>query len=210
MPLTPKQQRFADEYLIDLNATQAAIRAGYSRRTAEDIGRQLLRKTPVAEVIEEKRRALSIRTEITQDRVLRELARIGFADMRKLLRWTGNQPRMDVDDCEEREEVEITAVNFVRLFDSDELDSDTVAAISEISQTKDGSLKVKLHDKQAALVAIGRHLGMFKDRVEHTGKDGGPIKIDQKVKEDADAVAGAIAGLAERARAAELARETQH
>lgn len=208
--MTPKQQRFVEEYLIDLNATQAAIRAGYSPDTARAIGYENLTKPDIADAVAAAQAQRSARTEITQDRVLRELAKIGFADMRKLLRWTGNQPRMDVDAAEDSGEVEISVANFVGLFDSDELDDDTVGAIAEISQNKDGALKVKLHDKQAALVSIGRHLGMFKDRVEHTGKDGGAIEIEQRVREDADAVASAIAGLAERARAARVADETQH
>jgi phage terminase small subunit len=172
MSLTPKQQRFVEEYLIDLNATQAAIRAGYSSKTAMEQGYQLLRKTSVAGAIAEAQAELARRTEITQEKVLAELAKIGFADMRKLLRWTGNLPKMDETTAEQTGEVEISVANFVQLFDSDQLDDDIAAAISEISQTKDGALKVKLHDKQAALVAIGRHLGMFKDKIEHTGKDG--------------------------------------
>lgn len=207
--MTPKQERFVEEYLIDLNATQAAIRAGYSPDTAESAASRLLRNVNVAAAVEEAQQARSVRTEITQDMVLRELAKIGFADMRKLLKWTGNQPRMDVEACEDAEAVEITAANFVMLFDSDNLDEATAGAISEISQTKDGALKVKLHDKQAALVNIGRHLGMFKERVEHTGKDGGPIQHEQ-VKNDADAFTGRLAGLIARRGTGSGAEETQH
>lgn len=196
MALTPKQQRFVDEYMIDLNGTQAAIRAGYAESGARTEGARLLANANVAAAIAAVQAERAQRTEITADRVLRELARIGFADLRKLLKWTGNQPQMDEAECEETEDIEITAANFIRLFDSDQLDDDTAAAISEISQTRDGSLKVKLHDKQAALVAIGRHLGMFKDRVEHTGKDGGPIQTEEVSARDM--LLSRIAGLAER------------
>lgn len=177
MSLTAKQARFVEEYLIDLNATQAAIRAGYTHPDVQ--GPRLLGNVGVAKAIEAAQSARAKRTAITQDRVLAELAKIGFADMRKLLKWTGNRTVMDELTAEETGEVEIRAANLVTLFDSDELPDDVAAAVSEISQTKDGALKVKLHDKQAALVAIGRHLGMFKDRVEHTGKDGGPIEVEQ-------------------------------
>jgi phage terminase small subunit len=75
MPVTPKQARFVEEYLTDLNATQAAIRAGYSKKTAEQLGYQLLHKTSVAEAIEKARAKLSEKTEITQEYVLRRLKR---------------------------------------------------------------------------------------------------------------------------------------
>ncbi len=163
MSLTAKQQRFVEEYLIDLNATQAAIRAGYSAKTAEQQGHQLLKKTLVAAAIAEAQAARTERTEITQDMVLKELARIGFSDMRKLLRWTGNMPKMDLEAAEDTGDVNISVANVVQLYDSEAIDDDIAACISEISQTKDGALKVKLHDKQAALVNLGRHLGLFKD-----------------------------------------------
>lgn len=207
--MNDKQRRFVEEYLIDLNATQAAIRAGYSAKTAYSAGQRLLKDVEVQRAVTDAQGKRSARTEITQDRVLQELARIGFADMRKLLRWTGNLPKMDEAKAEESGEVEISVANFVQLFDSDELDDDTAACISEISQTKDGALKVKLHDKRAALEAIGRHLGMFKDRVEHTGKDGGPIQFDQ-VKSDADAFESSIARLAAATGAASISGDTQH
>ena len=71
--LTPKQQRFVDEYLIDLNATQAAIRAGYSPKTAEQQGFQLLKKTSVSEAIEQAQKERQKRTLVTQDDVIRGL-----------------------------------------------------------------------------------------------------------------------------------------
>jgi len=83
--------------------------------------------------------------------------------------------------------------NQVELVDSDQIDDDTAAAIAEISQTDKGGLKVKLHDKRAALVDIGRHLGLFKDRVELTGKDGDPIKAHILTAEQFEAAAKRIA-----------------
>jgi phage terminase small subunit len=71
--LTPKQQRFVEEYLIDLNATQAAIRAGYSKKTAKSIGQENLTKPDVSEAIETAQQKVSERTEITQDWVLKNL-----------------------------------------------------------------------------------------------------------------------------------------
>lgn len=78
--LTPKQQRFTEEYLIDLNATQAAIRAGYSEKSAARIGAELLHKTQVAQAIAEAMRRRASRTELTQDAVLCELQKVAFRD----------------------------------------------------------------------------------------------------------------------------------
>lgn len=171
--LTSKQRRFVEEYLIDLNATQAAIRAGYSTNRASEIGYQLLQKTTVQAAIEAGQAERSRRTEITQDMVLKELAKIGFSDIRKVIRWGHTTVRKTINA--EGEEVE-EPYHGIALIDSSEIDDETAAAIAEVFEGREG-LKVKLHDKKGALVDIGRHLGMFKERVEHTGKDGGPVEM---------------------------------
>lgn len=181
MALTDKQRRFVDEYLVDLNATQAAIRAGYSQKTASSQGERLLRNVEVSKAVQEAQAKRSARTEITQDMVLRELAKIGFSDIRKIVRWGKTELRVtDAGD----DEGEVTEpYHGLALVSADEVDDDTAAAISEISEGREG-LKVKLHDKKGALVDIGRHLGMFKERVEHTGKNGGPVEIATLSKEE--------------------------
>lgn len=161
MALTAKQRRFVDEYLIDLNATQAAIRAGYSENRASEIAYQLLQKTTVQSHLSQRQKDLERRTEITQDRVLQELAKLGFADIRKAVKWGDGIAIANPDSGE----MEIS--NGIALISSDSIDDDTAASISEVSQTAQG-LKIKMHDKRAALVDIGRHLGMFKDKVEAT------------------------------------------
>lgn len=158
MALTPKQRRFVDEYLIDLNATQAAIRAKYSAKTAASIGEENLRKPEIAEAIHQRMRDREKRTEITQDKVLRELAKIGFSDIRKVVRWGETMVRMV--DGEEGEGEDLVPYHGLALIDSTEVDDDTAAAIAEVSQGREG-LKVKFHDKKGALVEIARHLGMF-------------------------------------------------
>lgn len=173
MALTPKQQRFVDEYLLDLNATQAAIRAGYSQKTARQIGNRMLTNVDIQSAIEKSMQSRAGRTEITQDMVLRELAKIGFSDIRKLVRWGNTEIVSGVDD---EGEPTVEVHHGLCLVGADNIDDATAAAISEISEGREG-LKVKLHDKKGALVDIGRHLGMFKDRVEHTGKDGAPIQV---------------------------------
>jgi phage terminase small subunit len=158
MALTAKQQRFVDEYLIDLNATQAAIRAGYSKKTARQIADQNLSKLDIKAALEKRMQSRSARTEITQDMVLRELAKIGFSDIRKVVRWGETQVRMV--DGEDDAPGDMVPYHGLALIDSTEVDDSTAAAIAEVSQGRDG-LKVKLHDKKGALVDIGRHLGMF-------------------------------------------------
>lgn len=155
MALTPKQRRFVDEYLVDLNATQAAIRAKYSKKTARQIGEENLSKPDIQAAIATRMKAREARTEITQDKVLRELAKIGFSDIRKIVRWGETVVRVADDDSGD-----LMPYHGLALVDSSEVDDDTAAAIAEVSQGKEG-LKVKLHDKKGALVEMGRHLGLF-------------------------------------------------
>lgn len=155
MALTPKQRRFVDEYLIDLNATQAAVRAKYSARTANEQGARLLANVSVQAAIQQRMKAREARTEITQDKVLRELAKIGFSDIRKIVKWGETEVRVADDDSGD-----LMPYHGLALVDSSEVDDDTAAAIAEVSQGREG-LKVKLHDKKGALVEMGRHLGLF-------------------------------------------------
>jgi phage terminase small subunit len=157
--LSAKRARFVEEYLVDLNATQAAIRAGYSpgkgTRSAEVQAERLLRNAEVRAAIAEAKEARSIRTRITQDQVLQELARLGFADVRKVASWDKTSLSLKV---------------------SSDLDDDAAAAVAEVAMTEHGP-KIKLHDKLGALTKLGNHLGLFKEKVEVTGKDGGPIEV---------------------------------
>lgn len=154
--LTPKQRRFVKEYLIDLNATQAAIRAGYSKHCAAEIGAENLRKPQISGEIEKAQAKLAEKTGITAERVLNELALIGFSDPRAVMDW----------DC--------TAVTLKR---SKDLTRDQAAMVAEVAQTKDG-MRIKLHSKTDALAKLGQHLGLFKDKVEHSGPNGGPIQTE--------------------------------
>lgn len=147
--LNPKQKRFCDEYLIDLNATQAAIRAGYSEKTAKQIGQENLTKLDVQEYLHQRIKDREIRTEITQDMVLKELAHIAFDDIKNYLRF--------YTDADGNVRTEIK--------DSESIDT---RAISEVSQGKDGQFRFKVYCKDNALVQLGKHLGMFVDRVEST------------------------------------------
>lgn len=147
--LTPKQRRFIDEYLIDLNATQAAIRAGYSEKTAYSIGLQNLKKLEIQAEIQKRRNRLQNKLEITQERVLQELAAIAFAngsDYAKVVN-TGLLPT-------------------VEMIPTEELPPEKLPAIAGIKANQYG-VEVKLHDKVKALELLGKYLGTF---------DGGPAQ----------------------------------
>lgn len=152
--LTPKQERFCEEYLVDLNATKSAIRAGYKDG---NIGRQLITKNNVLDKIEELRNAQSERTEITADRVLQELAAIAFAD------------RTKIAAIQESGEVAFTP--------TDKLSDDVKKTISGIEHGKYG-IKVSTCDKIKALELLGKHIGLFADNVKLTGEMGVTIVDD--------------------------------
>lgn len=159
MPLRPKQQRFVDEYLKDLNATQAAIRAGYSKKSAMQIGEQNLRKLEIKAAIDEAIRERSERVKVTQDEVLRELKRIALYDPRSVMEW---------------------GPDGFKIKSSDELSEDAariVAGISESPSQWGWRRQIKLADKLRAAELLGKHLGMFTDNVQVTGAGGGPVEI---------------------------------
>jgi phage terminase small subunit len=156
--LTGKRKQFCDEYLIDMNATQAATRAGYSKRTAKSQGQRLLTKVDIQEYLAKLKAKRSVRTEITQDLVLTELAKVGFSDLRKTLTSEGH------------------------LIDPQDWDDETAGAISSLEVVAmrggddDGPIeyvhKIKMWDKMNALEKMGKHLGMFPTKLEHTSPDG--------------------------------------
>ncbi|OJF97590.1 terminase small subunit [Pararhizobium antarcticum] len=118
---------------------------------------------------------------ITKERVLAELAKIGFADIRKAIKWQGTLvTEEDNPDGGDTLVIKNVVTNNVTLISSDEIDDDTAGAIAEISQNATGGIKIKLHDKKGALVDIGKHLGMFVERHEHSGPGGAPIQTETR------------------------------
>lgn len=166
--LTAKQQRFCDEYLIDLNATQAAIRAGYSSKTAEQLAYQLLQKTSVQNHISELQKKREERTEITQDSVLHELALIAFAKASDYARVVEKDAMVEVDGNmvpvldEDGNQVKYRTVEPIL---TDELTEDQKKAIAVIKKGRDG-FEIKPYSKIQALELLGKHLGMFTEKVE--------------------------------------------
>lgn len=163
-PLTDKQKKFINEYLVDLNGTQAAIRAGYSEKTARFIATENLSKPYMQEAIQEAQKELAKKSGISPERVLAELAKIGFADIKQYLEYKTAKTVVDHDP--ETGEPVIDYKQIIDVIDSSQVDG---SVISEVSIGKDGTFKFKLHDKMAALDKIGKHLGMFKENLNLTG-----------------------------------------
>ena len=163
--LTPRQEQFAREYLIDLNGTQAATRAGYSAKTANEQAVRLLANVSVQSLIAELQAARSKRTEITADRVLQELARIAFFDFRKLYRQDGSLKA--VHELDDEAAAVLAGVDVVEMAGGAK-----IGGGEGIEHMPMFTKKTKIPDKVAALGLAMRHLGMLKDKVEHTGKDG--------------------------------------
>ena len=159
MSLSDRQAAFVEAYLLEPNGEKAAITAGYSPRTAAVQASRLLRHVKVAEELGRRRAIMAMRTGVTPERVLAELARIGFSDIREIIQWRANVTHLDED--EDGDPV-MRVSNEVTISDSAQLSDEAAAAVLEVSQSKDGALKVKLHDKLGALVKIGQHLGMFR------------------------------------------------
>lgn len=163
--LTARQQRFVDEYMVDLNATQAAIRAGYSERSAQVIGAENLTKPIVAAEIQARRAAMSEKLEITREWVLQELAAIAKANATDFVTVeTEKADRLCIHPITgEVVTLPIGLQQCVRVLDTNEVPVDKRAAIAGIKQGKNG-IEVKLHDKVRALEMLGRHLGLFENK----------------------------------------------
>lgn len=162
--LTNKQQLFVDEYLIDLNATQAAIRAGYSTQTAYSIGDENLKKPEIKSAIEYALAERSRRTGINAERIITELAKIAFVNPADVINF-----------------------NSATVYDS--ATRDDTAAISSVKvktiPTEDGDIterEVRTYDKIKALELLGKHLGMFSDKFKIEGAI--PVIIQDDMDED--------------------------
>ncbi len=163
-PLTARQQRFVEEYLIDLNATQAAIRAGYSPATSNEQGAQLLANLSVRARIDIALAERSKRTGVNADIVIQELAKIARVNP------------IDVIDPD---------TGKIKVNSADDMAA--IASVKvKVTPMKNGDAverEVKMADKLKALELLGKHLGMFVERKELTGKDGGPIQLEAMTDE---------------------------
>lgn len=145
--LSEQRQRFVDEYLIDLNGTQAAIRAGYSVKTAQEQASRLLSNVMVQEAISKKMAERSKRTGVNQDRVVLELAKIAFVRMTDVVDSNG-RIRSDASDDD------LSCIESIKYKESDNEFGGSVER------------KVKIVSKMKALELLGKHLGMWNDKLD--------------------------------------------
>ena len=141
---------FAQEYVVDLNATRAAVRAGYTAKHAAVTASKLLRNVNVEYWIAEAQELKARSRNITVERVLEEYRRIAFAQTTDMVTLKGG---------------------LVQISDTDSLTTEQKSAISQIRQKKDGELEVRFYDKQKALDSLAKYLGIFSDK--NTGQNPG-------------------------------------
>jgi phage terminase small subunit len=154
LSLVPKHAAFVREYLVDLNATQAAIRAGFPAKAAASQASRLLRTAKVKAEIDKELSSRAQRVQVTADEVLRELKLIAQSDPGKLLNEKGY----------------FLPIN--------EMPEEIRRAIASVELTGDGGQKIKFWDKNTSLANLGKHLKLFTDKVELTGKDGEGLTIN--------------------------------
>jgi phage terminase small subunit len=142
--------RFVDEYLVDCNATRAAIAAGYTKNTASQAGWEALRNPKVAAEISRRQKLLADRHEVTADNVISELAKIGFANLADFYTVDGGG-RLTLDPVALADPTKVAAISSIEIVDG-----------------ADGGqqVKIKLADKRSALNDLGKHLGLFAERHE--------------------------------------------
>lgn len=145
--LTDKQKKFVEEYLIDLNATQAAIRAGYKPENAQQIGSENLSKLVISNAIANAMAERSRRTGINQDRIVQELARIAFVKITDVVDSDGEINANASDD-------DLACIESYKVEDSDSVNGSS------------SKREVKLASKIKALELLGKHVGMWNDRIQ--------------------------------------------
>lgn len=165
--MTPRQQRFVGEYLVDLNGTQAAIRAGYSPKTANPAASRLLANVTIREAIETAQAKRAARTEITQDRVLDELSLLAFS----------NLEHYSVSDTGDVALTEGAPVGAMRALQS------IKRRITTRNRGEDSEVirevEIRLWDKPGPLKLAGQHVGILVDKMEHKVSEMRPLVIDR-------------------------------
>lgn len=205
----PKHERFAQNLAAGMSLLDAYEDAGFKsdRGNAYRLQQKDAILQRVSDILDKREHIEAKATEkaieklaITKQAVLSELAKIGFADIRKAVSWRGNLTR-ETDNPDGGDVLVIREISNqqVRLIDSDMIDDDTAAAIAEVRQSATGGLSIKLHDKKGALVDIARLCGYLTERVEVTGKDGKPIQTEDVSARDT--LIDRISGLAARSEA---------
>ena len=165
--LSEKQKRFCEEYVIDLNATQAAIRAGYSQTSARRVASQNMTKHDIQSYIQELRQKQQERTDITADMVIKELAAIGFANLEDVVEVNNHYSAIRSEDKRpERSKKALKKVKFRRYVEGRGEDSQEVEVV-----------EVEMHSKLDALDKLGRHFGIYFADNEQISKVAPQLKI---------------------------------
>jgi phage terminase small subunit len=180
--LSEKEKVFVAAYIVDLNALAAAKVAKY--RQPRVYAYRVLARPHVQESIRKAKDRQAHRLEVKADDVIRELVKIGFQDIRKAVRW-GRSP---IDTKSENASPNGLGNFPVELVPSEEIDDDTAAAIAEVSLTERG-IKIKMHDKRAALESLGKHFGIFEADNRQRVPTADEVKIDLAKLNPADAAA---------------------
>lgn len=153
--LTPLKERFVDEYLVDLNCTQAALRAGCSPRSAHTSGWRMLQDAEVADAITARRVDLVERTHVTQERIILELARVAFTNIDEVFPWTERGPNLiDSALLDDRVKAAIAKVKVKRR-------REVVGRGDDAESWEVEEQEVQMHDKLSALDKLAKHLGMY-------------------------------------------------
>lgn len=176
--LTDKQRRFCEEYIVDLNATQAAIRAEYSEKTAYSMGQRLLKKVEAQEYIKQLKEERAARTQIEADRVIYELSLIAFSNAADYAAVVEREMTVEVDG------------HHIKLLDDDgnpimyrtvepvltkDLTAEQKRALAVIKKGRDG-FEVRPYDKVRALELLGKHIGLFEEKVNVNGTINNPME----------------------------------
>jgi phage terminase small subunit len=162
--LTPKQSAFCREYVVDYNGTQAAIRAGYSRRTANRIASQVLSKLDIQKEIARRESLIENKTLVSKEKIMRELSILGFSDMQDHLKIdaVGCIQAVGIDDLPVGASRAIKKVKERRVIKSVQGTKDKPSEDTILENT----VEYELHDKINPLINMGKELGMFRDRKE--------------------------------------------
>lgn len=183
--LTPKQETFVLEYLKDLNGTQAAIRAGYSARTANEQSSRLLANANVSEAVSRARAERAGRLGLTADRVLEEIAAIAFARMPEYVEW-GRDDQMQLKPSDELTDKQAAAVS--QVVESEKF----IKSLDHGDQLLSRERTIKLHDKLSALEKLCKHLGLMPDRKEISGPGGDAVQVEVKARDYREALGAFI------------------
>lgn len=161
--LTPKEDLFVGFYLISFNASDAYRKAGYKGKSVAQLAHQLLIKPHIQAAIRERFTEVKEKQGVTQERVVAELAKVGFATMRQFMRVDQEgQPQIDLTETDDDNLDALSEISTETVLERDGQDSEGKAKFTQVRKTK-----IKLHDKLNALDKLARFTGVYEKEAEH-------------------------------------------